>query len=249
MCGASQGIGAASARELSELGARVVLVSRSFDKLEEVRKSLKDPQNHLSVALDLSDYQSLPKILDEKLKNFKEVTILVNNSGGPPSGALTEVSPSEFEKAIRSHVSAAQTLTQYFLPQMKALKYGRIINVISTSVKIPIANLGLSNTIRGAMASWAKSMANELGPFGITVNNVLPGYTLTPRLEALAQAQSGKQNISVDDVKENWKTSIPLRRFAEAKELGEVIAFLATEASGYISGINVPVDGGRTGCL
>ncbi len=249
VCGASQGIGRAAAIELAELGAKVILLARNKEKLESVRLSLKNKDQHIVVECDLSDFKSIPKTLSEKLNADQTPVIVVNNAGGPPAGPLIEVESEDFAHAMHAHVCAAQEIVRFALPKMKELGYGRIINVISTSVKAPIHNLGLSNTVRGAMANWAKTMANELGAFGVTVNNVLPGYTETPRLEALLKKASEKQNVSVDEVKKVWMDSIPLKRFANPKETGEVIAFLATEAAGYINGINVPVDGGRTASL
>lgn len=249
VCGASQGIGAAAAHELAELGAHVILLSRNEEKLRQVKSSLPNSQKHKVLSFDLSDYKNLKTFLSENLKPEEVPVIVVNNSGGPPAGPLSEVSAEAFQEALSSHVCAAQELIQFCLPKMKQEKYGRVINVISTSVKAPIPNLGLSNTTRGAMANWAKTMAGELGPFGVTVNNVLPGFTKTPRLEALMKKASEKQNLSEAQVKEMWLSTIPLRRFAEPKETAEVIAFLSTEAAGYINGINLPVDGGRTASL
>ncbi|HAG91699.1 MAG TPA: short-chain dehydrogenase [Bdellovibrionales bacterium] len=249
VCGASQGIGASAATSLAELGASVILLSRNQEKLEKLQKTLKNPERHKVLSFDLSNYQELSKFLSENLKPEETPVVIVNNAGGPPAGPLLEVSPEAFQTALSSHVCAAQALIQYAIPRMKELKFGRVINVISTSVKAPIANLGLSNTVRGAMANWSKSLANEVGPFGVTVNNVLPGYTETPRLENLVKKASEKQNISESQVMEMWKSTIPLRRFADPKETGDVIAFLASPAAGYINGINVPVDGGRTASL
>lgn len=249
VCGASQGIGAAAAEELAELGASVILLSRDEEKLAQVKSRLKNRDRHKTLSFDLSNYKGLQSFLSENLSQDEVPVIVINNSGGPPAGPLIEVDSEQFQQAMAAHVCAAQEILKFALPKMKAMNYGRVINVISTSVKAPIQNLGLSNTIRGAMANWSKTMANELGPFGVTVNNVLPGYTETPRLENLVKKAAEKQNTSEDEIKKQWKGSIPLRRFAQPKETGEVIAFLATEAAGYINGINVPVDGGRTASL
>lgn len=249
VCGASQGIGEAASIELSELGATVILLSRNIEKLEKVKAKLKNPESHIALSYDLSDFKNLNSFLLKNIKPDQHPVILVNNSGGPPAGPLIEVNAEDFQKALSSHVCAAHEILKFALPEMKKQKYGRVINVISTSVKAPIQNLGLSNTIRGAMANWSKTMAMELGGFGVTVNNVLPGYTETPRLEALVKKASEKLKISEDQVKKTWLDTIPLNRFANPKETGEVIAFLATEAAGYINGINLPVDGGRTQSL
>jgi len=249
VCGASQGIGAAAARELAAQNASVILLSRSLEKLEALRKTFKNPDLHKCLSFDLSDYQNLKNFLSKNLSAQEIPVIVVNNAGGPPAGPLTEVAPEDFQKALAAHVCAAQVLVQFCFARMKEENFGRIINVISTSVKAPIPNLGLSNTVRGAMANWSKSMANELGAFGITVNNILPGYTKTPRLEGLVKKASERQNISEEAVKEAWKNAVPLKRFAEPEETGEVIAFLASPSAGYLNGINVPVDGGRTASL
>lgn len=176
------------------------------------------------------------------------VSIWLNNTGGPKAGPLSEASPDEMERAFRGHVMSSQVILRTLLPGMKSVGYGRIINVLSTSVKIPIANLGVSNTIRAAMANWAKTLAAELGPSGITVNNILPGYTETPRLESLASG-AAKNGKSEADVKQEWAAQIPLRRLGDPRETASAITFLASPAAAYISGVNLPVDGGRTGSL
>ncbi len=249
VCGASQGIGEAAAIELAALGAKVVLLSRDQKKLASVKAKLKNSKDHLTLAFDLSDYKNLNSFLSKNLSNDQRPVILVNNSGGPPAGPLVDANAQDLQNALSSHVCAAHEILKFALPEMKKKNFGRVINVISTSVKAPIQNLGVSNTVRGAMANWAKTMSLELGVFGVTVNNVLPGYTETPRLEALVKKAAEKLKISEGQVKEMWLDTIPLRRFANPQETGEVIAFLATDAAGYINGINLPVDGGRTQSL
>ena len=179
----------------------------------------------------------------------KAIHILVNNTGGPPGGPITEATPDAFLSAYNNHLICNHLITQTLLPGMKEAGYGRIINVISTSVKIPINGLGVSNTTRGAVANWAKTMANEVAQYGITVNNVLPGTTKTGRIREIIGL--GAQRRGVDDavIEEEWRSRIPLGRFAEPGEVAAAIAFLASPAASYITGINVPVDGGRTGCL
>jgi len=179
------------------------------------------------------------------MANARAVHILVNNTGGPPGGPAHTAALDEFRIAFNQHVMAAQIVLQAILPGMRAAGYGRIVNVISTSVKEPIRNLGVSNTIRGAMASWAKTLATELGPFGITVNNVLPGYTKTQRLDQILADRSKATGKPAPEVAKTMLSTVPLGRFAEPEEIANVIAFLATAAAGYINGINVPVDGGR----
>jgi 3-oxoacyl-[acyl-carrier protein] reductase len=171
---------------------------------------------------------------------------LVNNTGGPPGGTALEATPEQYEQAFNNHVLCNQLLVQAVVPHMERQKYGRIINIISTSVKQPIAGLGVSNTIRAAVANWAKTLAAELGPRGITVNNVLPGMTDTARLRWLIGARAEKTGESVEAVEKIMKAEIPLRRFATASEIAAAVAFLACPAASYINGINIPVDGGRT---
>ncbi len=247
--GASQGIGAATARAFADCGARVILLSRRSDKLEQVRLSLANPQSHRTFAVDLEGEAELALLMGRLVKEIGPVSAWVNNTGGPKAGVLAEASPAELERAFSGHVLASQTILQAVLPGMKQQRYGRIINVLSTSVKIPIANLGVSNTIRAAMANWAKTLAMELGPFGITVNNILPGFTETPRLESLASTAAQKSNRSPDEIRREWIETIPLRRLANPSETAAAIAFLASPLASYISGINLPVDGGRTGAL
>jgi len=244
VCGASQGIGRATAETLAEMGAQVILLARNRQALEEVRSGLTG-QGHEVVVVDMGAVDELEKALHA----FLPIDIVVNNSAGPRSGAITEASSEEFTQAFRQHILSAQKIAQLVLPGMKEKSFGRFINVISTSVKAPIPGLGVSNTIRGAMANWAKTLATEVGPLGITVNNVLPGYTMTPRFESLRKATAEKQKISETQVEDQWKAMVPLRRFAEPREVAAAIGFLASPAASYVSGINIPVDGGRTASL
>ena len=249
VCGSTQGIGRATAIELASLGAEVVLVARDAAKLAVVRAELPTPkgQHHSFVAADFGDTSHVDRAAAQiaEGKGSWDGLVLVNNSGGPPAGSVLGAKTLEFEVAFRSHVLASQAMAQRLVPCMKEAGYGRIINVISTSVKAPIPGLGVSNTIRGAMASWAKTLAGEIGAFGITVNNVLPGFTTTERLAALIKGKAAKANASEDAVSKEMLATIPLGRFAAPSEIAGVIAFLASHAGGYISGINVPVDGGR----
>lgn len=251
VCGSTQGIGKAIAIELAQLGASITLVARNEDKLERVAQELdtQQGQQHDFVVADFSDPYDLNIQVQAYLKERREVHILVNNTGGPAGGPITEAISDEFVNAFNQHLIANHLLTKAVIPYMKAAKYGRIINVISTSVKQPLNGLGVSNTIRGAVASWAKTMANELGQFGITVNNVLPGATRTGRLESIIENKAKKTDKEVEAVEESMMAEIPARRFAEPEEVAAAAAFLATPAAAYINGINVPVDGGRTGCL
>lgn len=251
VCGGSQGIGRAAALELARLGADVTLLARSRQALEDVVAELPEAhaaQAHGYIVADMSDRLSL-KLKAEAAANAKAIQILVNNTGGPPGGTAHAASTDAYVAAFEQHLLANQVLVQAVLPGMQRSGYGRIINVISTSVKEPIRNLGVSNTIRGAVASWAKTLAAELGAHGITVNNVLPGYTKTQRLAQILGDRAAASGKSIDEIAQGMLASVPLGRFAESAEIANAIAFLASPAAAYISGINLPVDGGRTQSL
>ena len=251
VCGASQGIGLATARALAELGADVTLLARREDVLQDVAAQLPRPQAsqaHGWIAADTSDLDAL-RAKVEALAAGKPVHILVNNSGGPPPGTLRGADIAAFEAAYRQHLLGNHVLAEAVVPGMERDGYGRIVNVISTSVKEPIAGLGVSNTIRGAVASWAKTLATELGGHGITVNNVLPGYTRTQRLDQILHDRAQATGQTEEQIAKGMLATVPAGRFAEAAETGAVIAFLCSPAAGYVNGINVPVDGGRTKSL
>ncbi len=250
VCGASQGIGEAIAHKLSTAGAEVILIARSKDKLESILTQLprENNQNHQCFALDLTNECAIEETIDLVLKKGP-ISIIINNSGGPKSGPLLQAESNDFLHAFQSHILAASILSKRCFPGMKDQKFGRLINIISTSVKAPIPNLGVSNTIRGAMANWSKSLSIELAPFGITVNNVLPGYTQTPRLDSLALAAAQKQNKTVEEIKTLWKALTPAGRFAAPEEIADAVTFLASSQAAFITGINLPIDGGRTPCL
>jgi 3-oxoacyl-[acyl-carrier protein] reductase len=248
--GASQGIGRAVARELALLGASVTAVARNEAGLKELMNGLhRAPGSvHEWIAIDLSRTELIGPALAARM-GPGPFRIVVNNTGGPSPGPAHEAEPQAFEAAFRLHLLAFQAVVLAVVPGMKQQRHGRIINIISTSVKQPLHNLGVSNTIRGAVANWAKTLANELGPHGITVNNVLPGATATERLAAIIRNKAGKQGISEAEAADEMKAEIPLRRFAEPAEVAAAVAFLAGPSGAYINGINLPVDGGRTACL
>lgn len=247
--GASQGIGQATARVLAEAGARVILMARRLDALEVTRASMTDPKSHRCFAIDLERIEDLSLALSRLVAEIGPVTIWVNNTGGPKAGPLAEASPDEMERAFRGHVMASQVILRSLLPGMKSHRSGRIVNVLSTSVKVPLPNLGVSNSIRSSMASWGKTLATELGPFGVTVNSVLPGYTETPRLDFLIAGVAAKSGQSAAEVKQAWANSVPMGRLADPVETATAIAFLCSPLASYISGVLLPVDGGRTGAL
>ncbi len=250
VCGSSKGIGKAAAIELAELGASVTLVSRSSETMAAIIGELdhNSGQHHDFLVADFTNSEDLNKKI-KLLVLSKPIHILVNNTGGPPGGPIVDADTEAFLQAFHNHLICNHILTQAVIKGMKESGYGRIINIISTSVKQPLDGLGVSNTIRGAVANWAKTMANELGPHGITVNNVLPGATNTERLYQIVENKAKKTNQHVDDVALSMKASIPLKRFATPGEIAAAVAFLASPAAAYINGINLPVDGGRTKSL
>ena len=248
VCGASQGIGAACALELATLGARVILLARNESNLKVTVAALPGT-GHAILSADLGDRVQLREKISQLLTGTGPIELLVCNSGGPKGGPLTDATEEEFIRAFEGHVLANMLLVNQLLPGMKIKKYGRVINIISTTVKAPLENLGVSNTTRGAVASWAKTLSLELAPFGVTVNNVLPGYTKTARLEALIESTALRAGKPQSEIEATWKATVPSGRFGEAKEVAAAVAFLATPAAAYINGINLPVDGGRTRSL
>lgn len=251
VCGSTQGIGKAAALELANLGANVVLLARNEDSLKQALNDLPSStdQKHTYLVADFSKPMDLKKVITDYVNSGGTVNILVNNSGGPKGGAIKDATTDEFLLAFNQHLICNHILAQALYPGMIESGYGRIINVISTSVKQPLPNLGVSNTIRGAVANWSKTLATELGAFGITVNNVLPGATNTARLQSIAKIKADQFNESIDDVFAEMASETPMKRIAQAEEIAAAIAFLASPAAAYINGINVPVDGGRTKSL
>lgn len=248
--GSTQGIGLAIARELALLGATCTLIARNEISLQAAVAGLDTAagQQHDYLVADYSDYTAVKNVVAAYIAQ-QPVHILINNSGGPAAGPITEATPEAFLQAFQQHLICNQLLAQLVTPGMKAEQYGRIINIISTSVKIPLKGLGVSNTIRGAVASWAKTLSNELAAFSITVNNILPGATATARLETIVNNKSVKTGTAKADVEEEMLAEIPMKRFGQPEEIAAAAAFLATPAAAYITGVSIPVDGGRTGSL
>ena len=251
VCGGSQGLGLATAKELALLGATVILASRTEEKLIEAVKLLSSAagQQHSYLVMDLSVPAPAKIIVENWVQKNGPIHILINNAGGPPAGPMIDTDAAELEKAFLSHVISSHLLTQVLIHGMQQAGYGRIINIVSTSVKQPINGLGISNTVRAAMANWAKTLANEIGHDGITVNNVLPGYTSTDRLKYLFSKQAAQQNVQPEDIEKSIINTIPAKRLGKPEEFGAVAAFLCTPAAAYINGVNIPVDGGRTAGL
>lgn len=250
VCGSTQGIGLAIAEELALLGAGCTLMARNEEALKKAVHRLDNSlrQQHQYLVADFNKPDEVRAIITAHVAAHP-VHILINNSGGPPAGPVIDATEQAFIDTFNQHLICNHILAKAVVPAMKKAGYGRIINIISTSVKIPLKNLGVSNTIRGAVASWAKSMANELGQFNITVNNVLPGFTATRRLSVLIENIAKRGNSVVDIVEQNMREEVPMKRFAEASEIAAVAAFLASPAASYVNGTSIPVDGGRTGSI
>ena len=252
VCGSTQGIGKAIATELALLGANTILVARNEEKLNAVCNELdaSKGQNHQYIVADFSVPSQLKEVVEGFIaSNNVKINILVNNTGGPAGGLIENAQIDEFTHTFSNHLVCNHILMQAVKEGMKNSGYGRIINIISTSVKQPLNGLGVSNTIRGAVASWAKTLANELGEFGITVNNVLPGATDTVRLKAIIENKADKTGGDIATIKQGMADMVPMKRIAQPEEVANAVAFLASPAASYINGINVPVDGGRTKSL
>lgn len=250
IAGSSSGIGLAIATELASLGANCILLARNESKLQEIIKTLdtQQGQQHQYFVADFSDSDQVLQVAKEIVAQ-NSIHILINNTGGPPSGQILSASETEFLQAFHAHLICNHYLAQTVIPSMKAENYGRIVNIISTSVKIPLKGLGVSNTTRGAVASWAKTLSNEIAPFGITVNNILPGATKTSRLSTIINNKAKSVATEVGAVEAEMKKEIPMGRFGQPEEIAAVAAFLCTPAASYLTGVSIQVDGGRTGTI
>lgn len=244
--GSSAGLGEAIAKALAAEGASVVLCARSADKLEKVKQEISKSSkvDVIAVAADLADESGIERVVAAALEKFGRVDILVNNTGGPPAGQFQDLTDAMWEQATRSMLGSAVKLTRRVLPGMKERRWGRIINVTSIGVKQPLPNLMLSNSIRAAVTGFARTLANEVAPYGITVNNVLPGFTRTQRVVYLAEKTAAEKGITPEDVMRTWEAEIPMGRLAEPREFAAVVTFLASEQASYITGTSLPVDGG-----
>lgn len=250
ICGSSQGIGFATAKELAVNGANCILIARNQEALQTAvgQLTVTGEQHHQWKVADFADNHSVEAAI-KNIVGKQGVEILINNTGGPKAGPILDASTDAFEQAFRQHLINNQILVRTVVPGMKEAGYGRIINIISTSVKTPLSNLGVSNTIRLAVASWAKTLANEIGQFNITVNNILPGLTQTQRLDELVKHSASVAKKDQDLIESQLKDSVPMKRFGTPEEIANVISFLASPAASYVNGTNIAVDGGRTPAL
>jgi 3-oxoacyl-[acyl-carrier protein] reductase len=249
VCGSTQGIGKATAMLLAAEGVNITLCARNEERLKQVLDELPSRRNHNYIVADFSNPQDLQEKVSDFISKNNGFHILINNTGGPRSGSILDASLEQFENAFTQHLKCNHVLAQATIPFMKEEGFGRIINIISTSVKEPIPGLGVSNTIRGAVGNWSKTLSIEVGALGITVNNVLPGFTDTERLTEIIKIKANIEGTTVEEMAEIMKNYTPAKRFAKPEETANVIVFLASECASYINGINVPVDGGRTKSL
>ena len=249
VCGSTAGIGKAAAIALSNEGVNVTLVARNEEKIKKVLSELSPNGKHHYLVADFSNPKELKQKVSTFISEHHGFHILVNNTGGPRSGDILSATLEQFENAFTQHLKCNHVLAQTVVPFMKKKGFGRIINIISTSVKEPIPGLGVSNTTRGAVGNWSKTLSIELGEFGITVNNILPGFTETERLNEIINVKAQNEGVSFEEMAETMRNYAPARRFAKPEETANAIVFLASEAASYINGINIPVDGGRTKSL
>lgn len=251
VCGSSQGIGFACAVELALLGADIILLARNEDKLKEALEKLPKTvtQKHSFLVADFSNTESLKSVINNFINSGNFAHILINNTGGPAGGPITEATEENFLSAFNQHLICNHILVSALLPAMKKDGFGRIVNIISTSVKQPIKGLGVSNTIRSAVGNWSKTLSFELGSFGVTVNNVLPGFTNTQRAAYIIENKVKKSGNSSEEIMQELVSEIPANRIGKPEEIAAAVAFLCSPAAAYINGINLPVDGGRTSCL
>jgi len=247
VCGSSQGIGRACAELLARQGADVTLIARDEARLQAAAREIAAATDRRAdfICADFRDPSGVREKVAQYIGANGPFQILVNNTGGPPSGPLLDAKPEELLQAVTMHVVCNHVLVQALVPGMKQSGYGRIVNIVSTSVREPIPGLGVSNTTRAAVAAWAKTLSRELAPLGITINNVLPGYTGTARLRSLFEARAAREGRGVEAIEAEARASVPLGRFARPEEIAAAVVFLASPAASYITGVSLAVDGGR----
>ncbi len=247
VCGASQGIGRATAMQLAKQGYTLTVFSRTQEKLEALCKELPG-EDHDFIAADINARETWLPLLQEK-QSQKNYSTVILNSGGPKGGPISKAQPEQFIQAMENHLIANSQILNVLLEGMRKQQWGRVVTVTSTSVKIPIPHLGVSNTARAAVASWAKTLSLEVAPYGVTINNVMPGFTETPRLQSLIKAKAEETGKSYAEMEKVWMSTVPMKRFAAPEETASLIGFLCSEEASYITGQNIAVDGGRLGCL
>jgi len=242
----SQGLGYATARELATEGASLILCSRNQQSIDRAADAIRRETNAevLAVAADVSVLDDIERLVAASADRFGRIDILFTNSGGPPAGPFESTTPESWDAATKIVLNSVVDLCRLVLPDMKERRWGRILNLTSIAAKQPVENLMLSNSLRAAVTGFARTLANEVAPFGITVNNILPGYTLTERLDELIDFLSVKEGISADDVRGRWESEIPMRRLGDPKEFAALAAFLVSERASYITGSSIAVDGG-----
>ncbi len=245
VAGSSRGLGRAIAEGLAAEGASLVLCARREDSLQEAHRAIEERGGRVvAVAADLAEPAQVERVVEAGMREFGRIDILVTNAGGPPAGPFEQHSPEAWDRAVQLTLGSVLNLTRAVLPGMKERRWGRILNVTSIAVKQPVEGLILSNSVRAAVTGFARTLANEIAPWGITVNNVLPGYTRTERLDELAAANSKAKGISQEDARAAWEAQIPMGRLGEPREFAALVAFLASERASYITGTSITVDGG-----
>jgi 3-oxoacyl-[acyl-carrier protein] reductase len=242
----SKGLGRAVAEELAAEGAHLVMCARGKEILEQTAESIRQQATVkvVEVPADVSDPKDIARVVKVAFEEFGQVDILVTNSGGPPSGPFETLTPEMWDTATRLLLKSAVELTRALLPGMKERRWGRILNVTSIAAKQPIDGLMLSNSLRAAVIGFARTLANEVAPFGVTVNNLLPGFTRTDRVQELARSAGGKAGSPNTDIISKWEKEIPMGRLGEPREFAALAAFLASERASYITGSSIAVDGG-----
>ncbi|HEU4433705.1 MAG TPA: SDR family oxidoreductase [Pyrinomonadaceae bacterium] len=243
---ASQGLGRAVAEELAAEGASLVLCARNPTTLAETAAAIADSTGAhvLAAPADVTDVDQIARLVESANERFGRIDILVTNAGGPPAGRFDQITREQWEQASRLTLFSAIELARQVLPGMKERRWGRILNITSIAVKQPVENLMLSNSLRAGLTGFARTLANEVAADGVTVNNILPGYTRTERLDELANMMADKLGISASEFRAKWEQEIPMRRLGEPREFAALATFLVSERASYITGASIQVDGG-----